>query len=223
MAENYEDSAMSTSGGYPKKECPKSPSPEGFEIPDYPKPAYYEKIPKDKLEALNAARDEKVAAADEEKQKSIAKAAKTKHTAKAAYEAAEMEYKSAQDMLNSSTKKNKKFKLLQAFKQCLINALPKNCGSGDTDIVNDSRVPDDKKAICIAQLRSGLANEEVTYLTELIKISQAWSVAASSWKIAQESYEANLCMADAVEKQSLRVADIEWWSNISKELEKVCK
>ena len=224
MAENYEESEMSASGECPKKECPKSPSPDKFEIPDYPLPVYYEgKVSKDKLQALKAATDEKKTEAGEKKEESIAIADKTKHTAKATYEAAEMKYKSDKSILNLKTK-NKKVKMWQAFIQCLVEALPKNCpGSGDTDVAKDSRVPDDKRAICIAQLKSGLAIEEVTYLTELRKISLAWSTAASSWKLAQESYDADLCMATAVEEQAKRAADVEWRSNISKELEKLCK
>lgn len=217
MTENHEDSATSTSGECPK--CPTSPPPE-FVIPEDPAPAYYEEIPKDKLEALEAARTEKAAAADEEKKKSIATADKTKQTASAAYDAAQMDYQAAKAMLNLKTT-NKKAKLWHAFKRCLIDALPKTCAaSGDMDI---EKVPTDKRAICIAQLKSALANEEVTYLTELRKISQVWLAAASAWKIAEKSYDADLCMADAVEQQSLRAADIEWRNNISKELEKVCK
>lgn len=221
MAENYEDSAKWTSGECPKKECPKSP--EQVETPNYPKGYYEEKIPKDKLEALNAVKKEKDESADEEKKKAIAIAEKAKHTAKMAYEAAEMDYKSAQTMLDLKTA-NRKGKLRRDYSQCLFDALPKNCpGSGDMDIGDDPRVPPDKKAVCIAQFASGLANEEVTYLTDLWNISKAWLEAASSWKTAQESYEAAKCMADAVEKKALRTADMEWRKEISKELEKICK
>jgi hypothetical protein len=208
-----------------KEPCPSSPSPEGYKLPEDPGKDYYNKIPSDKLEPIIAAKNKKYNDALEAKAQSLATADEVNQTAKGAYDVAQKKWNSAKNFLDLQIK-NKKVQIREEYRQCLREAVPKNCNfpaGKNVDIEEDDRIPPEKKAICIAQLKQKLANEEVKYLTDLQKINEQWFVAVDTWESAQKKYNSAVCMADSVEKQAKCAANVEFYNAISKALEDICK
>lgn len=220
MAENHENSKMLAECDDEPK-CPESPSPEYYKIPPDPDPP--KGIPKETMETINATKDDAIAAAATVKATAVAAAEEAKESGKAAFESAKRKYQSQNDIRDFQIK-NKKVQLYREYRGCLRNYLSPKCPPpSDIDIENDERVPADKKAICIAKLKQDLAKEEVTYLAEVQKSSNEWSVAKNVWSIAQENYVFAICAANAAETQARQVAETTWREAISAALEKLCK
>lgn len=96
---------------------------------------------------------------------------------------------------------------------------PNYCAKGDTDIEKDESVPEEKKAIKIAEMHQKLAVEELEYLKQLQEIQRTLSLAANAWNLAREKHEADKCMAEATQVKAKRTAYFEWLTALGEALE----
>jgi hypothetical protein len=205
--------------GNTDNKCPSSPSPEGFVAPHIEFEDYYEKLTKPQLEVLNVALVEKYDDADEKKEILLVQAEEKRQTAKDAFELAERKAETDLRLLNMQIT-NKKKKLHSEYRKSLRDTLPRNYSPlSDKDIENDDKVPKDQKAIKIVELKKKLAIEELDYLGTVQGILRNQSLAGKNWKVAEEQYEADKCIAKATHEKAKLDADVDWRIAISKALE----
>lgn len=210
MEKNQENSNMSVQDES-KKECPKPPRP--FEPPSDPSRPGYDKIPEDIKEVIDLKLESTKKGANEAYKDAKTKAEDDKSQAKTVYDAATRKHCDAVRQLATKVEIAKK-QLKLDYKKCLRDSVPQKCPSPVDP-------PDDKKAICVTQLKQGLAKEDVEFQKEIQKINQEKSAACWAWKKAQEDYDSELCIAEAVKNEAYLSAELEWRKELSKALEEI--
>jgi hypothetical protein len=210
MENNQENSNMSVQDES-KKKCPEPPWP--IEVPSDPSCPDYVKIPEDIKEVIDLNLESTKKGADEAYEESLTKAEDTKDQAKTVYDASIRKHSSAMRLLATNVEIAKK-QLKLEYKKCLRDAIPQKCPSPDDPTC-------DKKAICVTQLKQNLAKEDVEFQKEIQKINQDKSAAGCAWKKAQEDYDSELCIAEAVKKEAYLSAELDWRKELSKALEEI--
>lgn len=210
MEMNQEKSNMSVQDEC-KKKCPEPPCP--IEVPDDPSCTDYEKIPGDIKKAIDLKLELAKQSAVEAYEDAQTKAEDAKAQAKTSYDAAIRKYDDNVRRLSTRVK-IKKEQLYLDYKKCIADIMPQKCPPPDD-------LPCDKEAICVTQLKQVLAKEDVEFQKNIQKIEQEKSAAGWAWKKAQEDYDSELCIADAVKNEAYLAAELEWRKELSKALEAI--
>ena len=206
-------------------ECPKSPSPssDNFKIPADPEVKEYESIPADKFEELKGEKDKATEDAELTKEKHKAVALKAKKTTDAAHEVAQSDFETNKSLLEKGIT-NAKSQYWREYKQELTADLPKNVPpSKENKIEDDGRVPMDKRALRIAELQEKLDQEELKYITESKELRKTWTLAENDWRVANETYELELCRIDAELKLAISTGKKAWRAKLSDKLANIGK
>ena len=199
--------------GLSETNCPDSPSPEPFKVPDYPDAKYFESLQEGKKETLQGSKDEKNTEANEKMAQAKAAAENAQYAAKSVYEIALAKLGSAKTLMELRTK-NKKKKIWREYIQCLRESLPKD-HSDAKPVEEDDHVPPPKNAVCVAQLKQKLAEADLEYINDHLSSREEEVVAKNNWHVAENQYEAALCRAEKEEKLALCAAAVEWRQGIS--------
>ncbi len=197
---------------------PPSPqlNPKDFPNPKDPSDAYFANLPKDKLQAIGEKREGLNLAANEKKERALAEAENEITQVQSAYDVAKGKFKTAKNMLDL-TSINKKKQYWRDYHQSLREAIPKNQAvSQDDDI--EKQVPDDKKAISIANLNQNLATLELEYRKAYQQLFNELAAVENSLKLATDKYEATTCIAAAQEFIDLCSANATWRQDLSEAL-----
>jgi t-SNARE complex subunit (syntaxin) len=202
--------------------CQKSPCPENFDRPEWPK-GYYDNVPKEQLEKIDGDKTKADTDADEILVEACGKAFDDFQSAKAEYAAAKRKKEHDRELVDLKSK-NKKSAILQNYKNKLVDLLPAACtqGSKNSDNLED-RVPKDKMAICVAEFYKDIADESFNYQSKLKAIEDQWADAQSKWEKAQIDYRAAVCSARSAKKQATTTAEIERRKKISEKVQQLCK
>jgi hypothetical protein len=178
-----------------ESECPKSPDVP--DLPSMPPDDYFEKIPKEKLEPIDAQKKKAENDANEKKESDEATAKEVNLTAEDAYNKAKRE-KVSEKEIQKIRSKNKKIELLRLYKEKLIVLLPKDCVD----------VPEDKLAICIAELNKLLADEEIDYVKKSKEIEVKLVDAENVWKKAEAVYKLVICETELTKAVAIEQAEV---------------
>ena len=193
-----------------QKTCPKPDCP--IDVPDDPScPDYDKEELKEKKEVIDLKLESTKKDADKAYEDTLTKAEDAKAQAKTVYDAAIRKNNDAKRQSDTKVEIAKK-QLGLDYKKCLKDVIPPKCPS-------PNEIPCDKKAICVTQLKQNLAKEDVQFQKETQKINQEMSAAEYAWKNAQEDYDAELCIAEAVKNEAYLSAELEWRKELSKALE----
>ncbi|SFE85431.1 hypothetical protein [Nitrosomonas sp. Nm166] len=200
-------------------ECPSSPVPDDFELPSKPADDYYKKIPQEQLDLIGGIRTKDLNAASEKREDETETAKNAYQTAQDAYEKAVREKDSAIKGLETKSK-NKKTELLRVYKENLVKLLPKGCAiTGKDNLPLAERVPPDKLALHIAELKKSLADEDLDYTKKLKEIKVKLAEAENLWAKARIDYESADCEIKFTEAQAIKQADVVWQTSLSKLVE----
>lgn len=206
---------------------------QGGKYPDYTVPklpdeydnndGYTGNIPTAQKEQINSERMDALNTASE-------KSSKSENEAKTAFSMAEAEHKAAKNKFENDKKdietasKNKKKILRQNYRNKLRESLPKNCPADDqNNIEKSAKIPVEDKAVCIADFKKALADEDLDYLNKLKTVKEQWQDAQCKYFKAKLTYENSVCAANFIEQQARAVADVEWTKKIAVEVKKACK
>lgn len=185
-------------------ECEISPPVQGF--PDMPSDDYFKKIPEEKLEPIDAQKKKAENDANEKKESDEATANEVYLTAEDAYNKAIRE-RDSETKIQEIGSKNKKIEFLRLHKEKLIGLLPKDCA--------DKKVPQDKLAICIAELNKSLADEEIDYLKKSKEIKVKFVDAESVWKKAEAVKKLSICEIELTKAVAIEKAEVDRRNKIS--------
>lgn len=202
-----------------KEKYPPSPEldPKEFPQPKEPDDKYFEKLPKDKLQAISEKKEGLKITANETMQIALAAAEDEKQLAQSAYKFAQKKFETAKNLLVIQSK-NRKKQYWRDYRQSLRDSLPKNQSITQLDDI-EKHVFDDKKAIFIAKLNKDLASEELEYRKKYQQFYDELAAAENSWKLATNTYDAATCSAKAQEFIDLYDADVIWRQDLSDALE----
>jgi hypothetical protein len=205
-----------------KDKFPNSPE---LDTSKFPKPMelsdeYYKThLPEDKIKAIDEKKEGLLSEANLTKETTLAGAEVIKQEVQSAFDIAKKKFETDKKLLDAQTI-NKKSQHFRNYHQELRDALPKNLGLTQKKDVEEL-VPDDKKAIIIANLNKNLANEEVEYRKKFKDYSKALAEAENKLKLAMDDYDADLCIANAQEACDSCSAEIAWRQDISTALAEI--
>lgn len=197
--------------------CPPYPLKPDYKVPEYKEPeewSDYNKIPDHVKEETKAARETARRKANDKLAESIQKADDASKEAKFKLELAEAKYESATKVLCDKTK-NAKEELWPVYTKCIRDSLPNNCTK-----IEDA--PEDKQAVCSAQLQLNLLAEDLKFKTELQKLDKTRLEARAEWDKAEQQYSHALSAANDEQKKAHQDAEVKYIEAFSKALEKVC-
>lgn len=202
--EPTEESRLMQTNEPKEYECKKSPSVPGF--PDMPSDDYFKKIPEEKLELIEAQKKKAENEANEKKESDEATAKENHLTAEDAYNKAIREKDVAINLLETKTKNNKT-ELLRVYKEKLSGLVPKDCV--------DKKVPQDKLAICVAELNKLLADVEINYLKKSKEIEEKFVDAENAWKKAGVVIKLTVCEIELTRTVAFEKAEVDRRNKIS--------
>jgi len=130
------------------------------------------------------------------------------------YAAAERKYNSEKEILGKRICLDREEKLLK-YNNCLKSYQNKNCPNFDP-----KKVPEDKQAICFAQLTQDLAEVNKTYFEEMQKIEKAKSAAQCKRDDANKTYDYKLKIAEEENKIDRQKAEVKYHTDMSGALAK---
>ena len=219
MAENQEHSTTSAKGQSDDTchPCPPYPLKPDYNVPEYKEPeewSDYKKIPDHVKEETKAARETARRKADDKLAESIQKADDVRKEANLKLELAEAKYESATKVLCDKTK-NAKEELWPVYTKCIRDSLPNNCTK-----IEDA--PEDKQAVCTAQLKLNLLAEDLKFKTELQKLDKTRLDAQAESEKAEQQYSHAISAANDEQKKAHQDAEVKYIEAFSKALEKVC-
>lgn len=207
--------------------CQPSPNPDpcpwdqvGFPTPD----DYYKHVSTDQLEMLKA---EKIKAMNAAAKMTEAKnqADNAWLAAKADNDAEKAKYSSDEALINLKSV-NKKTEIYQNYRNKLRESLPKCTAlpsNKPVDIEDDERVPPEDKAICVAEFKKAMADEELDYRNKLKTLKEKKKDADNKWAKAKLIYKSSICIAKAMEEQAKSAAEIDWRKKLAVAVKQLCK
>lgn len=201
-------------------ECPPSPLPDGdvIKLPEMPKD-YYSKVPAEQIQQIDGIRTKEKNTAAEKKEDEIAAATEAYNTAQDVFSKAIREKDSAIKSLDIKSK-NKKTEYWRVYNECLIKSLPKGCpGTGTEQTTLEQRVPPDKLAICMAELKKSIADEDLDYYKKLKEIEVKFADAECLLKKAEVIYKSAICEAKLTKEQADKQAEVTWHTSLSRLVE----
>lgn len=188
-------------GGDP---CPTPPKLEK-EVPSIPD--LKGQVPPHKLKELQAALNKANRNIAEKYGMAEQQAQEVKDKAEAVYRLAEKKYASDKKVLETKIS-NAKNDLWSDYDQ-------------KVDSSSGSIVPDRDKAVYIAQLNKGLADQDAEFQKGTQKIEKAKSSADADWDKAQADFTFSICVAKAEKAQAEKDAEVKFHTDLSQALKSI--